>query len=183
MTHRKRLESILGSMTADEVAARKSLDDQLNRLALLKNPSYERETSILGRLMTDVAELPILDAFGRPIKIDQIWLPKLTLNNNFSDVARFDRCTTCHQAIDKTAPGSATAPGYHEQHPVVLTMQTPAEAPEALKNPPADESKATLYTRLLEDVYGIQLASEGLLDSDDATVSVVRPETPAARAA
>ena len=46
------------------------------------------------------------------MKIDQIWLPKLTINYNFRDVARFDRCTNCHQAIDKTAPGSAIEPGY-----------------------------------------------------------------------
>ena len=26
--------------------------------------------------------MPVLDAFGSPLKIDQIWLPQLTLNNN-----------------------------------------------------------------------------------------------------
>ena len=34
--------------------------------------------------------------------IQQIWLPDLTLNYNFRNVARFDRCTTCHQGIDGT---------------------------------------------------------------------------------
>ncbi len=61
--------------------------------------------------------LPIIDCFGRPFKISQIWLPKLTINNNFSDVARFDRCTTCHQGLDKTAPGSAVEPAYQPSAP------------------------------------------------------------------
>jgi hypothetical protein len=45
------------------------------------------------------------------LRIDQIWLPQLTLNNNFRDVARFDRCITCHKGMDKSVPGSPTDPG------------------------------------------------------------------------
>ena len=33
--------------------------------------------------------------------IEQIWLPELTINYHFRQVARSDRCTTCHQGIDK----------------------------------------------------------------------------------
>ncbi len=50
--------------------------------------------------------LPIIDAFGRPLVIEQIWLPELTIDYNFRQVARFDRCTTCHQGIDKSALSS-----------------------------------------------------------------------------
>ena len=83
-----------------------------------------------------VLEMPILDAFGSPLKIDQIWLPQLTLNNNFRDVARFDRCNTCHQAMDKTQPGSATAarlPARASRHVEVATP-TEAEAEAAWRN-------------------------------------------------
>ena len=78
--------------------------------------------------------------FGRPFKIAQIWLPKLTINNNFSDVARFDRCTTCHQGLDKTAPGSAVEPAYQPKHPVTLQLATfsPAADAEASEPPSAD---------------------------------------------
>ena len=61
------------------------------------------------------------------LKVDQIWLPQLTLNNNFRDVARFDRCTTCHQAIDKTQAGSAVLPAYAEQQTIKLQLATPKE--------------------------------------------------------
>ena len=36
-----------------------------------------------------------------PTKIQQISLPELTINYNFKDVPRYDRCTTCHQGIDR----------------------------------------------------------------------------------
>ena len=39
---------------------------------------------------------------GRPpTKIQQISLPELTINYNFKEVPRYDRCTTCHQGIDR----------------------------------------------------------------------------------
>ncbi len=74
-------------------------------------------------------ELPILDAFNSPLKIDQIWLPNLTQNYNFRDVARFDRCNTCHQGINRTAPGSATAPAYRTATTMTISLPTPASAP------------------------------------------------------
>ena len=55
----------------------------------------------------------MLDAlYTGNIKLEQIWLPDMTINYNFSSVARYDRCINCHRAIDKTAPGSATEPAY-----------------------------------------------------------------------
>ena len=51
-------------------------------------------------------ELPILDAFNSPLKIDNLWTQNLTIiNGSFGAVRRFDRCTTCHKAIDRTGPG------------------------------------------------------------------------------
>ncbi len=37
--------------------------------------------------------------------IEQIWLPDLTLDYHFQRVARFDRCTTCHQGIGEVDRG------------------------------------------------------------------------------
>ncbi len=55
---------------------------------------------------------PVLDAlYTGNIKLDQIWLPDMKINYNFSSVARYDRCIVCHRAIDKTAPGSADRAG------------------------------------------------------------------------
>lgn len=45
--------------------------------------------------------LPIIDGFASPVKIQQIWLPDLTIDYSFKDVPRYDRCTTCHMGIDR----------------------------------------------------------------------------------
>ncbi len=45
-------------------------------------------------------DLPGIDLMP-PTKIQQISLPELTINYNFKDVPRYDRCTTCHQGIDR----------------------------------------------------------------------------------
>jgi cbb3-type cytochrome oxidase cytochrome c subunit len=45
-------------------------------------------------------DIPGIDLMP-PTKIQQISLPELTINYNFKDVPRYDRCTTCHQGIDR----------------------------------------------------------------------------------
>jgi mono/diheme cytochrome c family protein len=48
--------------------------------------------------------LPILDGFASPYKINQIALNDLTIDyGGFRDVPRYDRCTTCHLAIERPA--------------------------------------------------------------------------------
>ncbi len=50
-----------------------------------------------------VRTLPILDAFASPIKIQQQVIKDVTLDYNFVQAVRFDRCQTCHLAIDRPA--------------------------------------------------------------------------------
>jgi cbb3-type cytochrome oxidase cytochrome c subunit len=45
--------------------------------------------------------LPLVDFAAPPTKIQQISLPDLTINYNFKEVPRYDRCATCHQGIDR----------------------------------------------------------------------------------
>lgn len=45
--------------------------------------------------------LPILDAFAPPFKIEQHIPDGLTIDYNFKHVQRLDRCATCHMFIDK----------------------------------------------------------------------------------
>ena len=57
---------------------------------------------------------------GRPLAIEQLWLPDLSVNYNFRQVARFDRCTTCHVGIDRAAggsPGESPLPRPYRSHP------------------------------------------------------------------
>ncbi len=184
-TYRKDLESILADITSDEDAAKKALVDHEADLKQLQATLWDREKHITK----DIVELPILDAFGRPIKIEQVWLPKLTINYNFGDVgdiARFDRCVTCHQAIAESAPGSATKPRYESEHRLTLTLQTPDERPAALSDASlaemSDDDRAEYYARVLEETYGLQFAATGLLGADEPMVAVVRPDTSGARA-
>ncbi|MCX7415878.1 MAG: hypothetical protein NTY25_05240, partial [Planctomycetia bacterium] len=86
-THRKSLEATLKKLTATEDTAAKSLADHRQKLLLLAKTLKDRAPNF-GK---SVLELPVLDAFNGPLRIDQLWLPQLTLNNNFRDVARFDR--------------------------------------------------------------------------------------------
>ncbi len=107
-THRIELEQIVGQAGTEIAKAQKALADHQASLDQLEKAKRDRQLT----KTKEILDLPIINAFNSPLKIEQIWLPKLTLNNNFSDVARFDRCITCHQAIDKSGAGSATAPAY-----------------------------------------------------------------------
>ncbi len=177
-TYRKDLEAIVGEMFAAETEASKNLDDLLTKREQLEDTLNERQIKV----MNDVISLPIIDAFS-PKKIDQIWLPKLTINYNFRDVARFDRCTNCHQGIDRTAPGSAIEPAYPREHTVTVSLATPDERPEALAKKPSDPAQLeALYNDVIQETYGLQLARQGLVRPDEAVVSVIRPDAAAAKA-
>ncbi len=176
-THRQELERIYSAMvTAETDAAKKLADLEDTRRQLLIARNERRQN-----FMRDVVSMPILDAFGGT-KVDQIWLPKLTIYNNFIDVARFDRCTNCHLGLDKTAPGSAVEPLYRPQHDVTLTMATPAEPPASLQEKAPDARTAEDYAHALNEIYGLEIAPHGLFDADDAMVSVIAPESLGAKA-
>src|SRR5262249_21373450 len=100
-THREALEDIFRKITAERDIAQKNLNDHKQKVAQLRKAFEQRRPGLMRGLL----EAPVLDAFNSPLKIDPIWLPDLTLNNNFKEVARFDHCTTCHQSIDKGGPG------------------------------------------------------------------------------
>lgn len=172
-TDRLDLEAILAKMTAEELVAIKKLETHQSTLKQLQI-SYDERRPNLGKA---ILELPIIDAFGRPLKIDNLWLPQLTFNNNFRDVARFDRCTTCHQGIEKTAAGSAIEPGYEPIQRLTLKLETPKEAPKPTKDEAGEVHPATV-----QDVYGMVLADQGLVNASDVTIEVVWPQTPAAMA-
>ena len=50
--------------------------------------------------MAFLRSLPGIDIMP-PTKIQQLSLPELTINYNFKEVPRYDRCGTCHQGIDR----------------------------------------------------------------------------------
>ncbi len=77
--------------------------------------------------MAFLRSLPGIDLMP-PTKIQQISLPELTINYNFKEVPRYDRCTTCHQGIDrigydKDADGKPM-PAVFASHPFLTTGAT-----------------------------------------------------------
>ena len=74
-----------------------------------------RPSSTISALKRSLMELPIIDGFNSHLKIVQDWVPKLEVTLGMAKIARFDRCRTCHQNIDKTGPGGV--PAYPAGHP------------------------------------------------------------------
>lgn len=68
-----------------------------------------RPTATISSLKRSMMELPIIDGFNSHLKIVQDWLPGLRQTLGMTKIARFDRCRTCHQNIDKTAAGNVAA--------------------------------------------------------------------------
>ena len=169
-SHRKNLEGLVRQMVAAEESAAKLLADHRQKLSLLAKTVKDRAPNVGKSLL----ELPVLDAFNSPLRPDQLWLPQLTLNNNFRDVARFDRCTTCHKGIDKSAPGSPDEQAYQEQEILAISLPTPSSKP-------IGESAGNENNRL-EDAYGFQFSPRGLFHSEDSMVSVILPGSVAAEA-
>jgi len=154
-------EAALGQAESDDFAARERLD----RALAGQRPSF-------GKWLFS---LPLLDAFGRPLAIEQIWLPELGINYNFREVGRLDRCITCHLGIDKTAAGSPSEPAYVREKTVQIQLAAPAGPPKVQGE---DDGRQTQ----LREAYGFALAAEGILESADVTLGLVLPKTPAARA-
>ncbi len=177
--HHEALTGIVGRITVDEGAARRALADHRAELKRLERALAEQSPSLGKQLL----RLPVIDAFGRPLAIDQIWLPELTIDYNFRQVARFDRCTTCHQAIDKTVPGLPSEPACLSRQVFTVELAVPGEAPRLAdvgENTAGKQKDATGPT--LRGLYGFALAPQGILDDDAATIHLVLPRTPAADA-
>lgn len=100
---------------AELVKVRESAQTALkNHQAALVRLQQAREqlapTDPIASLKRQFMQLPIIDGFNGPQKINQIWLPELTINyGGMRDIARFDRCTTCHMNIDRVEAGNVAS--------------------------------------------------------------------------
>ena len=190
-------EAIVRERTSDYEAT-KVYHEALQKLISKINEPVDRAQKALDALNSEIAKLhetlkeqritrgqsmlewPILSAFNSPDKIDQIWLPDLKVDYNFTKVARFDRCITCHRGIQRTAAGAADKPFIPHQQQLTIELSTERQ--------PLDQEGQPLRPTMdrlndfLDAAYGMLLADRGLLNKNDVTVRVVYPETPAARA-
>ena len=195
--HRKKLQSIVRNAKTSEEIAKKALDDNRSDLRKLQSGYNERQMTYFADTFPYLGKkwltLPILDAFNSPRKIDNLWSDDLTIDYNFRKVRRFDRCTTCHQAMEKTLPGTADKPLFDGERTYSLTLTLPAKTDvEAARKEVAEAREArtaggeqlvtTSEQDLLEKVYGFRLSREGLVTREDVTVALVLPNSLAATA-
>jgi cytochrome c551/c552 len=192
--HRKELENILKNITAPVDAASKALADAQAAHKRLETTVREKREGYLVKYDgfpyygpgKDILNLPILDAFGSTRKPDTKWSADLLQDYTHAKVRRFDRCTTCHGAMQKSLPGDPTSPLFaaESSFDVLLIPRTPEEikAQRAeLKKPELDADKNPIpYT--VEEYLGVKLADGGLLNSDDVIVKYVEPKSPGAAA-
>jgi mono/diheme cytochrome c family protein len=99
-----------------ELSARTARLDDLTT----QQKSLETDTLRLEKTLTQIAPpagsfqsfkrwlmlQPIVDGFNSPHRIQQEWLPDLTITLGMAEVARFDRCRTCHVNIDEFGAGN-----------------------------------------------------------------------------
>lgn len=164
-SYRQDLEGIVREVEAVEADLQRqifAIEADLNRL-------QENVAMNTGGIGEWVNRWPVLDAlYNGNIKLEQVWLPDMTINYNFSSVARYDRCVNCHRAIDATAPGSATEPAYpaipKNERVRAVSLQTPNEAQIALA-----------------ELYGITLVTpaEGVEAPDTIAIENVAANSPA----
>ncbi len=110
-TFQDRIQPRMTAARIRQEQSRESPDQE--ELGRLRRMLREQRPSLGKRLL----RLPLIDALGRPLAIEQIWLPELTIDYNFRQVARFDRCMTCHQGIDQTLPGDPSQPAFPRSLP------------------------------------------------------------------
>ena len=95
--------------TRDPAGQRRELDkenEKLNREAERVKRLIEQKDELYGLggwwagANAFLRDLPGIDIMP-PTKIQQISLPELSINYNFKEVPRYDRCQTCHQGIER----------------------------------------------------------------------------------
>jgi len=92
------LQKQLGEFTGAAVTAQKSLDELHAEETRLQKRIGVIEPSFVKSYFRNA---PLLDFLAPTIKVQQIILPNIVDDVNFTRVPKLDRCTTCHLAIDK----------------------------------------------------------------------------------
>ena len=186
---RKELKLASGEFQAVVKAKQKLLDAANSEKVRLQAAIDERHSALwegkwLGKKWL---ELPILDAFNSPLKIDNLWSDDLEQSVNFQMVRRFDRCTTCHQMMEKSVPGEALEPAFVAQRTIEIRLEIPplvadSAAETNVQDTPTVEELKAKRQKDLETVFGMRFAPTGLINDDDVTVAYVATQTPAKNA-
>jgi mono/diheme cytochrome c family protein len=111
---RNALNQQLGQFTGEVEKIRKEID----ALHMEQNRLQTRLDVIAPSVLKDYfRDAPLLDFMAPTIKINQLLLPNVVDDVNFTRVAKMDRCTTCHLAIDRRDPLYEKFPQPFKPHP------------------------------------------------------------------
>ncbi|MCH2128997.1 MAG: c-type cytochrome [Pirellulaceae bacterium] len=180
--YRLGIQGILGQIVSDEALTERDLESSQADLVRLQASFEESAVNFFQESFPFLGkrwlELPILDAFNSPLEIDNHHYPLLTVDYNFKGVARYDRCTTCHQAIDKASVEDPLKPAFLGERVLTFELLTPDQPPAADEG----EEQPVAPAELLRRAYGLRIAERGLVDRDDVTISFVRSSSLGAQA-
>lgn len=128
-------------------------------------------------------EMPILDAFHSPRRIETLWAEDLTLDHHSHEVLRYDRCTTCHQRIQTAWPGNADRPLFPPAQTLMLRLVLPQdrELPQD-ENGPTEQDDADHDLQRIERALGVVVTESAVHAKGHVTVVSVAEESPAAKA-
>ena len=140
----KDLKALRGNQE-ELVKEKDRLEIEVNRVrrTLAEKDKIYGEGNFINRIAAMIRGLPGLDLAAPPQRIQQISLPELTINYNFKEVPRYDRCATCHQSIDKLGyahnekGNESLSPVFHS-HPQLTSGATAVD-------PKGNVVKAGLY--------------------------------------
>jgi mono/diheme cytochrome c family protein len=128
--------------TAEREALRAQLDQLTGEVSKIQgqiNEMHMEENRLRGRLdvlepsvlKTFFLDAPLLDFMAPTLKVQQVILPNIVDDVNFTRVPKMDRCQTCHLAIDR--PGYEEYPQPFKTHPnlaVYLGSTSPHPLPQ-----------------------------------------------------
>ena len=112
------LQKQLTELTGTLSTAQKSIEELHADETRLQKRLAVLRPSVLKDYFRDA---PLLDFMAPTIKIQQILLPNILDDVNFTRVAKMDRCTTCHLAIDRADPLYEKYPQPYKPHPNLET--------------------------------------------------------------
>jgi mono/diheme cytochrome c family protein len=102
----EKINNDLDEIKRQEADVNRNVEDAEKRLKNLTS-DFDRFAKLAAQKRWKLGDafrnLPVIDAFASPTRIDQIVLESLPIDYNFKHVTRYDRCTTCHQGIDRAA--------------------------------------------------------------------------------
>lgn len=133
-------------------------DEALLTAALEK----EKPSTWVSRLKRWSMELPILDGFNSHLRIHQDWLPDLMQQLGMTEIARFDRCRTCHMNSDKTLPGNLEAFPYgHPETEEIVDWVNENEFPHPFATHPNPALYVTAASPHPVSDFGCTICHEG----------------------